>query len=181
MPSKNIQRRNEYMRRYRAKRLYALKDPEKHPLRAWRKAHGLTMAATARILGTTSTSVRNYELGINPTPEWVIESIAPENADYLAKKIADEGSARIQRTEHELRTWRKVRGISQEEVAYVVGRTKKTIERWETGAKPMPAWVLKRLEEYDARLREEKNLRDRRMDQLFADAGRGLRGGEGLE
>lgn len=158
MQDKNPKWRNEFMKRHRARRLYAIGDPEKHPLRVWRKAHELTMAATARILGTTATSIRNYELGINPTPEWVVESIAPENEAYLAKKIAEEKTVKICWTDHELRQWRKARGVSQEEAGFAVGRSKRTIEKWETGETPMPEWVMKRLEVYYANLNQKKDL-----------------------
>ena len=171
MPRSDIKWRNEWMRRHRAAKLYALPDIEKHPLRVWRKAQGLSMAAAGRVLDVSGTAVRTWEVGIAPTPDWVLECIGPEMADYLAPKIALENTAKIYWNDHPLRQWRKARELSQEELGFVLGRTKGTIEKWETGAKATPDWVMKKLEEYDEYLRKEKDLRDRRMDQLFADAG----------
>ena len=60
--------------------------------------------------------------------------------------------------------------LEQFHAFYECGTLSAAAEKLHT-SQPALTRAMKKLEEYDANLNKEKALRDRRMDQLFADAG----------
>ena len=138
----------EYARSRRA-RIYEMHlDPETHPLRIWRKQYGLSMAKTGRLLGVTNTTIWNWEYRIDPTPEWVLDLVSEGMTEYTERKLR-ESEARYQEQLrlNPIRAWRAARGMSQPELASFLGVTQGKLSAWETGNRPTPEWVTKRLEE----------------------------------
>ena len=138
----------DYYRARRARLRAAAPDPETHPLRVWRKANGLSMAKTARLLEVRDTSIWNWENGLDPTPEWVLEVISDGMTDYIRRKLQDmERVYREQIKSNPIRGWRKLRDMSQAELAEKLGVSQNKLSAWETSRRPTPEWVLARLEE----------------------------------
>lgn len=138
----------EYYRKRRA-RLYAeAPDPETHPLRIWRKEHGLSLAAAGRLFGVSDAAVWGWERGLVPTPEWVTDIIQEGMSEYTQRKIRESEAQYQERIRlNPTRLWRASRGMSQKELARRLGVTQNRLSSWETGNRPTPEWVTKRLEE----------------------------------
>lgn len=146
------------MREYRKRKLAAAPPRETHPLWIWRQENFLGLEEAGRVLGVTGTAVRLWEQGINETPAWVLESIAPDMQEYLNGKIREmRATHKTKRLTNELYRWRIEHSASRAEMSFYLDRAPRTIKAWELGERNTPGWVMKRLEVIDENLRKTEN------------------------
>lgn len=146
------ERQKQYARQYYRKRREQVRaagiDPSKHPLRIWRKTHGMSLADAALLLGVSDSQVWQWEQSLCPLPDWLQDILDEEPTDYMQKKIKDLLVQRKQQMRnHPLRQWRRRLHISQAQAAALLGIPKSTLASWEQLRRDPPEWVLARTEE----------------------------------
>lgn len=110
-------------------------------IRARRVDLGLTLKAVGRQLGVDSTTVTNWEKGRTTTPDL---RVMPKVIDFLGYEPAD--ANRTGTSGAGIVQFRRSRGISQKELAWLLGVDPTTLARWEKGTSRPAGLLLSRIQ-----------------------------------
>ena len=110
----------------------------KHGLRSWRQANGMSRKKLANLVGVSWRTVEGWEQGLREIPRTALLLLLAHDETFDISKSGPLNGK-------ELTNWRRTNRLSRKELANLVGVSWRTVEGWEQGRSEVPEKVLRLL------------------------------------
>ena len=133
-----------------------------------RKRLKLTQQELGEKIEKTKSSIQKYEKGLTQIPNDVLEKLADVFQMSVFELLSENRQISIADFKENLKKIRKAKNVTQNQLAFLIGKTRLTIARYENGEINPPLKIIKRIADaLDVSLDALISDKDREMINFF--------------